>query len=189
MGGLARTIDVIVPTFQEAGNIPLLIERLDELKRTSGEQLQLAIVDDNSRDGTAEAVERLHLPWVRLIVRTSDRGLSSAVLEGLRSTTGEIIIVMDADLSHPPEAIPAMLAELDKGCDFVVGSRYVDGGATQDDWGLFRWLNSRVATLFARPFTSIKDPMSGYFGFAGPRSADADALDRGGLQDRSRAPR
>jgi dolichol-phosphate mannosyltransferase len=176
MGGLARTIDVIVPTFQEAGNIPLLIERLDELKRTSGEQLQLTIVDDNSRDGTAEAVERLHLPWVRLIVRTSDRGLSSAVLEGLRSTTGEIIIVMDADLSHPPEAIPAMLAELDKGCDFVVGSRYVDGGATQDDWGLFRWLNSRVATLFARPFTSIKDPMSGYFGLRRTTFCNADAL-------------
>jgi dolichol-phosphate mannosyltransferase len=83
---------------------------------------------------------------------------------------------MDADLSHPPEAIPSLLRKLDEGADFVVGSRYVDGGVTDDDWGFFRWLNSRVATLLARPFTSLEDPMSGFFALRRTTFARADAL-------------
>jgi len=170
------TTDVIVPTFKEAANIPLLIERLAILRSSYPRPLQLTIVDDDSRDGTIEAVERLALPWVRLIVRTEARGLSAAVLEGIERTTGELIVVMDADLSHPPEAIPRMLEELDNGCDFVVGSRYVEGGVTHDDWGLLRWLNSRFATFLARPFTSIKDPMSGFFALRRETFTHADAL-------------
>jgi dolichol-phosphate mannosyltransferase len=91
--------------------------------------LHLTLVDDNSQDGTEETIQRLNLPWVSLIVRTTDRGLSSAVLEGLKSTSGDTIVVMDADLSHPPEAIPRMLDELSNGSDFVVGYRYTEGGA------------------------------------------------------------
>ncbi len=170
------TIDVIVPTYREACNIPLLIERLDALRRAHADPLQLTIVDDDSRDGTTEIIERLNLPWVRLIVRTADRGLSAAVLKGLAVTTGDIIVVMDADLSHPPEAIPSMLEKLGNGCDFVVGSRYVEGGVTDDDWGVLRWLNSRLATLLARPFTSIKDPMSGFFALRRTTFANAHTL-------------
>jgi dolichol-phosphate mannosyltransferase len=176
MTAVASTIDVVVPTFREALNIPLLIERLAVLKDSHAPRLQLTIVDDNSRDGTEEAIQRLNLPWVSLIVRTTDRGLSSAVLEGLNRTSGDIIIVMDADLSHPPEAIPRMLDELGKGSEFVVGSRYVEGGVTDDNWGLFRWLNSRIATLFARPFTSISDPMSGFFALRRATYSKADFL-------------
>ncbi len=172
----ASTIDVVVPTFREALNIPLLIERLAALRGLHAPQLRLTIVDDNSRDGTEEAIQRLNLPWVSLIVRTADRGLSSAVLEGLNRTSGDMIVVMDADLSHPPEAIPLMLDELDKGSDFVVGSRYTEGGVTDDNWGLFRWLNSRVATLLARPFASIKDPMSGFFALRRATYTKADFL-------------
>lgn len=175
-GAGMRTIDVIVPTYREAANIPLLIERLEAVRRSRPERLELTIVDDDSRDGTAQIIERLSLPWVRLIVRTASRGLSAAVLEGMRRTTGDIIVVMDADLSHPPEAIPSMLEKLDGGCDFVVGSRYVEGGVTHDDWGFLRWLNSRVATLLARPFTSITDPMSGFFALRRTTFARADAL-------------
>jgi len=170
------TIDVIVPTFKEAANIPLLIERLATLRRSYPRPLQLTIVDDDSRDGTIEAVEALALPWVRLIVRTEARGLSASVLEGIGRTTGELIVVMDADLSHPPEAIPRMLEELHNGSDFVVGSRYVEGGVTHDDWGLLRWLNSQLATYLARPFTSINDPMSGFFALRRETFALADAL-------------
>jgi dolichol-phosphate mannosyltransferase len=176
MTPVASTIDVVVPTFREALNIPLLIERLAFLRGTHAPHLHLTIVDDNSRDGTEEAIQRLNLPWVSLIVRTTDRGLSPAVLEGLSRTSGDIIIVMDADLSHPPEAIPSMLDDLGKGSDFVVGSRYVEGGVTDDNWGLFRWLNSRVATLIARPFTSISDPMSGFFALRRATYAKADFL-------------
>jgi len=170
------TIDVIVPTFREAANIPLLIERLAALRRSYPRPMQLTLVDDDSRDGTIEAIEALALPWVRLIVRTKARGLSASVLEGIERTTGELIVVMDADLSHPPEAIPRMLEELHDGSDFVVGSRYAEGGVTHDDWGMLRWLNSRLATFLARPFTSIKDPMSGFFALRRETFALADTL-------------
>jgi dolichol-phosphate mannosyltransferase len=170
------TIDVVVPTYREARNIPLLIARLDALRRSHDLRLHLTIVDDDSRDGTEEAIQRLNLAWVSLIVRTTDRGLSPAVLEGLRRTSGDTIVVMDADLSHPPEAIAAMLDELGKGSDFVVGSRYAEGGVTDDNWGMFRWLNSRIATVLARPFTSIKDPMSGFFALRRTTYSKADFL-------------
>jgi len=70
---------------------------------------------------------------------------------------------MDCDLSHPAEKIPTMVLALASGQQMVLGSRYVPGGSTSDDWGVFRWLNSRVATLLARPLTNVKDPMSGFF--------------------------
>ena len=76
---------------------------------------------------------------------------------------GNWCVVMDADLSHPPEAIPGMIARLDDGADFVIGSRYVSGGTTDSNWGLLRWLNSKVATWLARPLTRAKDPMAGFF--------------------------
>jgi dolichol-phosphate mannosyltransferase len=70
---------------------------------------------------------------------------------------------MDADLSHPPQALPHMLSKLEAGADFVIGSRYVDGGSTADDWSFLQWLNSRVATALARPLTNVADPMAGFF--------------------------
>lgn len=176
MTASSNSIDVVVPTFREAPNIPLLIARLDAVRTAHDLDLWLTVVDDNSRDGTAETIQQLNLPWVRLFVRTDERGLSSAVLEGLKRTSGGTIVVMDADLSHPPETIPQLLRELASGSDFVVGSRYVDGGSTDDNWGPLRWLNSRVATLMALPFTRIKDPMSGFFALRRATYAQADFL-------------
>jgi dolichol-phosphate mannosyltransferase len=158
-----RTITVVVPTYKEVENIPHLLERLGAVREQNGWNLDVLFMDDDSRDGSAERVQELGLPWARLITRTSDRGLSQAVLDGLRAARGDVLVVMDADLSHPPETLPAMLAKLDGGHDFIVGSRFVEGGTTDDDWGLFRWLNSRVATLLAWPLTTIEDPMSGFF--------------------------
>ncbi len=120
-------------------------------------------MDDDSRDGSAELVENMNHPWVRMIVRTADRGLSHAVLDGLRRSDREVLVVMDADLSHPPEKIPELIDRLERGADVAVGSRFTKGGSTDDDWGFFRWLNSRVAALFAIPLTRIRDPMSGFF--------------------------
>ncbi len=162
-GETPRSVAVIVPTYREADNIPLLVERLASLRASTGLDLDLVLVDDDSQDGTAEIVRALDLPWVRLIVRKSDRGLSQAVLEGLRSSDRDVLVVMDADLSHPPEKIPEMLKALEAGADFVSGSRFAAGGSTDDQWGIFRWLNSRVATLLAMPLTRVKDPMSGFF--------------------------
>lgn len=171
-----QTIDVIVPAYREALNLELLIGRLEQLRKKGGLALRLTIVDDNSQDGTDEVIQKINADWVRLITRKNDRGLSSAVLDGIRQTSGDIIVVMDADLSHPPEVLPAMLDKLASDSDFVVGSRYVEGGGTDDDWGILRWLNSRVATFLARPFTSIKDPMGGFFALRRETYNQADCL-------------
>ncbi len=165
------SVSIVVPTYQEAENIPLLIDRVRQVRQESLADLELIFVDDNSRDGSVEAVERLGLDWVKIIVRTSERGLSSAVLDGFRVARGEVLVCMDCDLSHPPEVIPKMILALKSGQQLVIGSRYVPGGTTDDDWGLFRWLNSQIATLLARPFTSVRDPMSGFFAM---RKSDFD---------------
>jgi dolichol-phosphate mannosyltransferase len=156
-------ITVVVPTYHEVENIPHLVARLDAVRKSAGLDLELLLMDDDSRDGSDALVSRMALPWVRLVTRRSERGLSLAVLEGLQLSTRDTLIVMDADLSHPPEKIPELLAALDGGAEVAVGSRFTEGGSTADDWGLFRWLNSQVATLLALPLTPLKDPMSGFF--------------------------
>jgi hypothetical protein len=156
-------VTIVVPTYQEVENIPLLVERIDKVRRENHLEIELLLMDDNSCDGSAELVEGMNLAWVKLITRTGNRGLSNSVLDGLRLARHDTVLVMDADLSHPPEKIPEMLDRLKKGADFVIGSRFVKGGSTDDDWGLFRWLNSRVAALFARPLARVKDPLSGFF--------------------------
>lgn len=162
-------LTIVVPTFKEAENLPELLRRLEALRHAAGIDLELLIMDDNSADGSEQIVAAAGHPWATLIVRRNDRGLSHAVLDGLRRARAPRVVVMDADLSHPPERIPDMLTELDRGADFVVGSRYVRGGSTDAAWGLLRWANSKAATLMARPFTSIRDPMSGFFAL---RTAD-----------------
>ncbi|MCH2134358.1 MAG: glycosyltransferase family 2 protein [Phycisphaerales bacterium] len=161
--GGPRSVSIIIPTYQEADSLPSMIDRLEGL-RSVGWDLELLIVDDDSNDGTIEMIEARGCDWIRLIVRREDRGLSTAVIHGLTEAKHEIMVVMDADLSHPPEAIPEFVSALDNGADFVVGSRYVPGGSTEDGWGVLRWINSKVATVMARPFTRVKDPMSGFLG-------------------------
>ncbi len=174
-GSSRRSVSVIVPTYKEVENLPLLTERLNEVRRKHHLSLELLIMDDDSQDGTEELVSSMDRNWLTLVVRKEERGLSRAVLEGLRLSRGDVLVVMDADLSHPPEKIPEMLVALEKGADFVMGSRYVTGGLTGASWGFFRWLNSRVATLLARPLTSVKDPMSGFFAL--PRTTFESASD------------
>lgn len=162
-GGTRENLSIVIPTFREADNVPLILNRIDEVRRTHGLTLEVLFMDDDSRDGSVEAVERSGFDWARIIVRTQDRGLSPAVLDGFRAAQYPILICMDCDLSHPPETIPQMVTALNAGKQFVIGSRYVDGGSVDDGWGPFRWLNSFVATTLARPLTSVKDPLSGFF--------------------------
>lgn len=158
-------VSVVVPTFREAANIQELVERIERAVPDS----EIIIVDDNSNDGTDRVVRSLERSSVRLHVRTTERGLSSAVIAGCTLARAPFTVVMDADLSHPPESIPAMIAELERGADFVIGSRYTAGGSTDAAWTLFRRVNSLSATLLARPLTKLSDPMSGFFAM---RSAD-----------------
>jgi dolichol-phosphate mannosyltransferase len=133
-------------------------------------------MDDNSQDGIQELVDSMNKPWVHLVVRTKNRGLSQAVLEGLQLAKNEIMVVMDADLSHPPEKIPEMVEVLLKGFDFVIGSRYIKGGSVDYKWSLSRRLYSRVATSFTCLLTSVKDSMSGFFAIRKETFMQADCL-------------
>jgi dolichol-phosphate mannosyltransferase len=159
------SVSIIVPAYREAANLSTLVERIFAAVRGAGIEAELIIVDDDSQDGTQETVERLSAEYpVRLIVRRNARGLSGAVLAGFASARGERWVVMDADLQHPPETIPAMLQHLaDDRCEFVLASRYVSGGGLARDWSASRRWGSRMATWLARPLVSVSDPMSGFF--------------------------
>jgi len=159
------SVSIVVPTYREAESLPHLINRLNRVRRENNLKLELLIIDDNSCDGTVDLIRSVGLDWVRLKVRCASRGLSAAVLDGLRDARYEVLLVMDADLSHPPEKIPEMIATLASGYDFVVGSRYVSGGSTDAKWGLFRWFVSKIATWLARPLADVCDPMAGFFAF------------------------
>jgi dolichol-phosphate mannosyltransferase len=164
VAGRARpTVTIVVPTYKEVDSLPLLLDRIAAVRQATGLGIDVLVMDDNSNDGSVELLTARAEPWVTMVVRTGKRGLSEAVLDGLRRATGDVLVCMDADSSHPPETVPAMLQKLDAGADFVLGSRYVEGGSTADDWGFLRWINSRVATLLARPLTTVQDPMSGFF--------------------------
>lgn len=171
-------ISVIIPTFKEAENIPHITEAVSEALSAASMHYEIVFVDDNSQDGSEEAVAKLgyQLP-VRMLVRKGVRGLSSAVLHGIDNSESDYIVVMDADLSHPASAIPEMINLLDGGnADFVVGSRYVEGGTIHEDWGLFRKINSRLPSMMVLPLTNIKDPMSGFFAFRRKDMPPADKL-------------
>lgn len=160
-------LSVIIPTYKEAENLNVLLPRITKLLREESIPHETVVVDDDSDDGTAELIKKFAddgLP-VRCITRTGERDLSTAVLCGFSDAVGDILIVMDADLSHPPESLPGMYRLIASGdADFVVCSRYSEGASTGEGWALFRWLNSKAATLLARPFTTVSDPMSGFFG-------------------------
>lgn len=176
MSGL---VSVVVPTYREAANLPLLVPRLADAMARAGLAWECVVVDDDSRDGTEAACATLATTFpVRLVVRRGERGLATAVLAGFREARGDPFVVMDADLSHPPEVVPALVAAVREGRgDLVFGSRAVEGASTDERWGLVRRLNSWVATWLARPLTSAADPMSGFFALSRATLATAAPLD------------
>ena len=159
-------VSIIVPTYREVENLPRLIPQAAAALSDRGWNWEIIVIDDNSPDGTREMLAKLSIQWpqLRYRIRETERGLSSAVLTGLAMAHYDYLLVMDADLSHPPESIPALIEPLlQNKADFTIGSRYVAGGKTED-WGRFRWINSAVATLLSRPFTKcVRDPMAGFF--------------------------
>ena len=164
-GTKSSTVDVsvIVPTYCEADNLSELVPRVFESLSEAQLSCEIIIVDDNSPDSTREVCKELEQLYpLRLEVRQHERGLSTAVIHGMRLAVGQILVCMDADLSHPPEKVPELVAKMEDA-DFVIGSRYVSGGTTDDKWGFLRWLNSRVATWLAWPLTTASDPMAGFF--------------------------
>jgi dolichol-phosphate mannosyltransferase len=170
-----QAVSIIVPTFNEAENIDLLLKRIFAVERLQHLDLEVVFSDGDSTDKTRERIQ----PWmdshkVRLVHNAIPEGLSAAVMAGAREATGEYVVVMDADLSHPPEVIPDLLDPLfSNNYDMVIGSRNIKGGSTPD-WPVSRKISSFLATLPARLLTDVKDPLAGFIAVRRERLARMD---------------
>ncbi len=164
-----KLVAVVVPTYNEAENLPELARRL--FRQNIG-NLILIVVDDNSPDGTAGVAHRLEQQFdgrVQLLLRNTKQGLGTAYVAGFTHALAEgaeYIVQMDADLSHPPESLPGLLHDLETA-DVVVGSRYVGEGGVDERWSLPRRLLSVSANLGIRTVSGLKvnDATSGFKGF------------------------
>ncbi|GIE89647.1 glycosyltransferase [Actinoplanes regularis] len=174
---------IIVPTYNERDNVAALLERLAAVLPHS--ETEIVFVDD-STDDTPEVIERVAGDYPMAITvhhrENGVGGLGGAVVEGMRIAGGEWVVVMDADLQHPPEIVPDLIAAgMRDGADLVVGSRYTPGGSTGGLADRYRKLVSRgstllVKTLFRTSLLSVSDPMSGLFAIR------ASSLDAGQLR-------
>lgn len=158
------SITVIVPTLNERESIPELIPRIALSLHTAGLDAEILVVDGGSTDGTPQAVKTLGGSFpVRLLETQGEGGLAGDVIRAAETARGQIVAVIDADLSHPPEKLAELLTPVVRGhCDMTIGSRYVRGGRTPD-WPWHRRVTSRGGGLLALPFVDVKDPMSGFF--------------------------
>lgn len=165
-----KQLSVIVPTYNETENIRPLCERLFAAMKGAGLEAELLFVDDESpgSEATAKIVKELegegHTVRIKQRKKTEGRGLSSAVLLGFDAAKYKVILCMDADLQHEPEAVPDVARPVLEGtAEFSVGSRYVQGGGLGFEWALVRQIISKGATLLAYPLAQSTDPMSGFF--------------------------
>ena len=158
-------LSLVIPTYNEKENIQKLIKKIQEEFKKNKINGEIIIVDDSSPDGTGQILEKLKKKQknLKVIHRKGKLGLSSAVLEGWKIADGEVLGVMDADLSHPPEKIEELFRAIENGeADFTIGSRYIKGGKIKG-WNFKRKLMSKTATLLSRVYTKVKDPMTGFF--------------------------
>ncbi|QOJ24478.1 MAG: glycosyltransferase family 39 protein [Gammaproteobacteria bacterium] len=170
---------IVVPTLNEAENIDLLLTRLFALD-FGPTGFEVIFVDDGSTDGTPDKVRA----WknrsnVRLIERREKPDLTAAILAGVATARSDVIVVMDADLSHSPEHLPAIVTPvLHNNYDVSIGSRYVAGGSTEN-WPLYRQLLSRAGGWIARPLCDVNDATSGFFAFRRELTASISNQARG----------
>ena len=161
---------LIIPTYNESENIIPLVDKLSFLlEQFMPGRYELVIVDDDSPDRTWEIAQSLitQYPALRVIRRTTSRGLSSAIIHGWKESAGKILGVIDGDLQHPPTTLLQMLDEIQAGADLVVASRYISGGGVSN-WHSMRRFLSRGAQLLGllvlpEVLSQVSDPMSGYF--------------------------
>lgn len=163
--GIPLQLSVVVPTFNERGNVATLVQRLDAALK--GIAWEVIFVDDNSPDGTTDAVRELARTdtRVRCIRRIGRRGLSGACIEGMLASSAPCAAVIDGDLQHDENQLAKMLGLIEKGeADLVIGSRYIDGGSA-DSFDQKRLGFSKLATALAQQVlrVSVADPMSGFF--------------------------
>jgi dolichol-phosphate mannosyltransferase len=165
-------VTVVLPTYNEADNLPKIIPALLTLPLP---ELRILVVDDNSPDGTGKIAEGLAAATnstgkarVSVVHRTAKEGLGRAYVDGMTRALdagADFVVQMDADLSHPPEYIPEMLGTLlSTRAGVVIGSRYVTGGVLAEEWGLHRRLLSSWANFYVQKLLSlrIRDVTAGY---------------------------
>ena len=151
---------IILPTYNERGNIGRLIDMLQHQFTAMSHDCHVLVVDDSSPDGTAEVVRQKQAlyPNVHLLIGKK-QGLGAAYIRGMRYALDELqagaVFEMDSDFSHQPEDVPRLMAALDAGADFVIGSRYVKGGSIPAQWGMFRRMNSMFGNIVARYLAGI----------------------------------
>ncbi len=154
-------VSVVIPTYNESQNIPILVKELSEILK---EDYEIIIADDDSPDKTWKVAQELSKDYpVIFIRRMHDKGLSQSVVDGLKAAKGEICVVMDADLSHPPMMVKKLIhAVKEKNFDVAVGSRLIGSGKVEN-WPWYRRMISGAATSLAWPISPVKDTMSGFF--------------------------
>ena len=163
-------LSIVVPTYNEAENIKVLVERLvNVLESNDINDFEVLVVDDNSPDGTCSIVKQISSrdQRIKCILRVDEKGLASAVVEGFRHAKGSYVVVMDADLQHPPEIVPKLVRVLEeREADIAVASRYVKGGGVAG-WSKIRLLMSRLGTIGVKLLVDetckTTDPLAGFF--------------------------
>ena len=164
----SHKLGLVIPTLNEAGNIPVLLDRISESLSSLDIDYEIIVVDDDSQDGTAEVAEQYARKdsQVRVFVRKGERGLAGAVIHGWERTDADLLGVIDADLQHPPEVLPSLITPVLDGTDIAIASRYANGNGASD-WNKFRLFVSRAGTLATAPLQRkdlrVKDPLSGFF--------------------------
>lgn len=174
-------LTVIIPTYKEEANIRNIVTEVDAVFRQNNLNGEILVVDDNSPDQTISIVNEIKTEKsnVNIIVRLVDHGLSQSVADGFIHASSDVLVVIDADLSHPPALIPSMYHEIMGGNDVVIGSRYMDGGGIKK-WPLKRRVISLGATFLGRLlFPDVSDPVSGFFAIRKSVVANATLKPRG----------
>lgn len=155
-------VSLIIPTYNEAKNIPFLIEEIFNILDKNKINLEFIIVDDNSPDGTGTVAKNLSNKYpIKTIHRSGKLGLGTAVIEGFTFSNREYVGVMDGDMSHDPIILNQMINSLIDN-DIVIGSRF-ERGSRVENWGLHRRIISGAGVFLAKIITGTKDPLSGYF--------------------------
>lgn len=178
---------IIVPTFNEHGNIDALISALLDQSRRLQHDLHILVVDDDSPDGTANVVRGLQTDNDNVHLLTGPKaGLGVAYMRGmdyaLNVLQADLVFEMDADFSHKPEDVPRLISEIEDGADFVIGSRYVPGGSVPKTWNLVRRLNSMGGNLAARYIAGIPQIRDCTAGFRAIRASLLRRIDFSNLR-------
>lgn len=160
-------VTVVVPTYNERENLPDLLDRINAVLSDVSDRYEVIVVDDDSPDRTWEVAERYAQEYpVRVVRRTEETGLASAVVRGIAEAAYDTVIVMDGDLQHPPESVLELIVAIERGADIVVGSRFTTGGSP-GEFGLIRLLTTFVANFLAKVLfpevRALTDIQSGFF--------------------------